>query len=343
MRKYFVTMLFFGFMIGQAQDCATIRDCYMDAYNASDLEKMKEVYARAEQENVSDSAKAYMQTGIGLTMSDNQQFEACRTYLAKAVELDPANSEDALIGLGNSYLNERKYPESVGYYDKVLEKNKKNVQAWYFKGLSNYFQMKDADALPLLKEAQKLIPVRTVQGTGDDAVFSMQIGDTSIPKQMRANIHYYIGLLTKDDATAVNELNKALSDAPSHSKALYERGKRRYFLQQYPQAIADFNKSIDGTEKDNKFAWYYLGMTHYYSQNYAQAANCLSEARTLGPPFYTAVYYEGMAIWYYAGDHQDQWADLYKRIVNSFEFVINNSDDAQLVEKAKKSLYDLQN
>lgn len=343
MRTTLVTILFFSFLIGIGQDCTSIKDCFMDAYDASDYEKMKKVYAQAAEENATDSAKAYMQTGIGLIMNDKGLFDECRPFLQRAIALDPKNAEDPLIGLGNSYLNQRKYAEAIPYYDQVIEKNDKNVQAWYFKGLSFYFQMNDAQAITCFKAAQKLIPVRTVQGTGDDAIFTMQIGDTSIPKAMRANIHYYVGLLTDDNATAINEQNKALADDPYHGRAFFERGKRKYFLKNYPEAIADLSKSVDGTESKNKFAWYYLGMTHYYAKNYAQAANCLAEARTVGPPFYTAVYYEGMAIWYYAGSHQDQWTDLYKRIVNNFEYVIANSDDAALVEKAKKSLYDLNN
>lgn len=331
------------------QDCGSLKDCFMDAYQIEDFEKraseMLAILERAKTESANDSVQAYMNTAIGMAYFDMKKYDQAEPYLNLGIEQDPSEALLAYLTLGNIELySKRNYPEAIRYHSKVIELNEKNVWGWYYRGLANYYNRKDQQAYDDLSRAQKLIPVFKYQVINGDTIFSMQAGDTSVPKTIRSEIHYhkgYIGtLLNPQDNSVVDDFTLAIKDNPNNAGAFRERGIFYYYKKRNQEALNDLSRSVNLDDK-KKSTWYYLGLTYYDLKDYARAANCLAEARKLDPNYYRAIYWEAYSVWYYSMDHKDQWADLSKRIINDFKIVANQTQDAKLAAQARDGLKQL--
>lgn len=69
------------------------------------------------------------------------QVEQAKNSLEQAIEIDPEH-KGALVNLGTMYANQRKFKESVVYFEKVLDVDEKNLNVMANLGRS-YFYLKD--------------------------------------------------------------------------------------------------------------------------------------------------------------------------------------------------------
>ncbi len=331
-----------------AQDCATIADCYALSNQKEDLNErlpfMHKMMELANAENASDSTKAFIQVGIGLTYLDLGKFTESRPFLEKGIGLDSVHAESALVGMANLNRIEKKYAEAVKNATQAIALNPKNVFAWYNRGLSNYYSGNDEAAYGDFEGAQDLIPAYGWQVVNGDTVFSMKVGDTSVPPKFRADIHFWKGylqvILNPTDKDVVNQFNKALKEDPKHASALRERGIYYYFEKQENKAITDLGHSVSINDK-NKLAWYYLGLSYYNIKDYGRSANSFLKAIEIDPNYYDALFWEAYAIWNYAAINKEQWSSLSPRIVQNLKIVANQTKSAKLAADAKNGLKQL--
>jgi len=344
-----VTLLFLFSLKLTAQNCQTLKDCFMEAYQIDDLEKraseMLKLLERAKSESANDSVQAYMNTAIGLTYYDMKKYDEAETFLKLSIEQDSSEALYSYLNLGNIELYvKNNHTSAIDYYTKVIELNEKFVYGWYYRGIANYYNRTEQEAHNDFTQAQKLIPVFKYQVINGDTVFSIQSGDTSVPKTVRSDIHYLKGytgvLLNPQDNSVVDDFTLAIKDNPNNAEAFRERGINYYYQKRTKDALNDLTRSVNIDDK-KKQTWFYLGLTYYDMKDYARAANCLAEARKLDPDYYRAIYWEAYSVWYYSMDHKDQWADLSKRIISNFKIVANQTEDPKLAKMARDGLKQL--
>jgi hypothetical protein len=121
----------------------------------------------------------------------------------KALEINPKNS-DAWYFRGNTLGQLKRYEEAIQSYDKALEINPKNSDAWYFRG----------NTLGQLKCYEE----------------------------------------------AIQSYDKALEINPKNSDAWYFRGNALGQLKRYEEAIQSYDKALEINPK-NSDAWYFRGNT----------------------------------------------------------------------------------
>ena len=159
-------------------------------------------------------------------------------------------------------------------YDKLLDIDPKNSDAWDAKGLA-------LGSLGKEEEAKKCFDVSKQLKQDKIAVL--------IDKAKNSIIE------AKYDE-AVKFLDKATDIDPKNSDAWYYKGISFYNLQRYLEAVKSLDKATDIDPK-NSDAWYYKGISFYNLQRYLEAVKSLDKATDIDPKKTYAWYYKGNAFY----------------------------------------------
>jgi len=137
---------------------------------------------------------------------------------------------------------------------------------------------------------------------------------------------------------AIEEFSKAIEIDPESFSAYCLRAEAYYEIEQYDKAVADYTKAIEvypeSGWKHPKYAnaHYDRGNVYYYMEEYDKAIADYTKAIEIDPGLVDAYYDRGLS-------YKAQ-GDIGKAIAD-FEEVISESDDSELVDKAKQQIAEL--
>lgn len=158
---------------------------------------------------------------IGVLYSEKENWTASKTYLKKALDLNPANSKaKELMGSVNEQLNAKlvedganlydkgEYTKALAIFNKILQADSKNAYAYYYKGLIDDAGKKYLLAISEYQKAIKYNPELTL------IYYLMAIDYDSLSQFKSALINY------KKYDTAVKEDNEYKKYTQERIKAL---------------------------------------------------------------------------------------------------------------------------
>lgn len=177
----------------------------------------------------------------------NQTDDALKEFLL-LTKLEPVNAENYFM-CGKLYEQKGKTEQSLGFYQKAIQHNRKHVKAHAAYALA-LFKTKQ------ISEAKKEI----------DLAISLNPNNYSS--------YYYLGKILKeqkDYSGALKEFEKSLRDPEFKQKALLERGSCYMMANSIDNAIAEFDKAVraskDDSSKETLFARYFLASCYEKNRN----------------------------------------------------------------------------
>ena len=195
-------------------------------------------------------------TNLGKVAADQKRYDEARTYLKRALELDPEYA-NAINDLGTLAVDQKNYGEAETYLKRALELDSKNVEALYNLGLVAKDQRRYDDAKAYLKKALALNPayfkalnnlgvIAMEQGQNDEAVAYLKRALELKPDH--ANALSNLGKLAMDQKRleeAMTYLKKALELDPKCVPALHNLGLCLMNRGQYEEAQVQFRKALE--------------------------------------------------------------------------------------------------
>jgi tetratricopeptide (TPR) repeat protein len=181
----------------------------------------------------------------------NQTDDALRECLL-LTKLDPMNAENYYT-CGKLYEQKGKSEQSIGFYQKAIQRNRKHVKAHAAYALA-LFRMKN------VTEARKEI----------DLAIALS------PETFSS--YYYLGKILKeqkDYSGAVKAFEKALRDPEYKQKSLLERGSCYMMANSMDNAINEFDKAVRASKNDSSqetlYARYFLAACYEKGRNIDKA------------------------------------------------------------------------
>lgn len=151
----------------------------------------------------------------------------------------PANSQ---LILANSLLKNGRFDEAITLLDKAIESDKKNVGAYYLRGLAKMLSLRLRQAIPDFDKVIELAP----NAAGIEQVYNN-----------RGQLHYLSGNQEK----ALADFNKSISINPKYAAAYTGRGNVLSNKGELEKALADYDKAV---ELDSKSVAGYVGLASVY-------------------------------------------------------------------------------
>ncbi len=195
-------------------------------------------------------------TNLGKIAADEKRYDEARTYLKRALELDPEYA-NAINDLGTLAVNQKHYDEAETYLKRALELDSKNVEALYNLGLVAKDENRYEDAKAYLNKALNLDPgyfkafnnlgvIAMEQGHNDEATGYLKKALELKPNH--ANALSNLGKLAMDDKRfdeATPYLKKALELDPKCVPAMHNLGLCLLNQSQYEEAQVQFRKVLE--------------------------------------------------------------------------------------------------
>ena len=173
-----------------------------------------------------------------LYMKFNQPQEALKEYLL-LTKLEPRNSDNFYF-VGKLYEQQNRADLSMGFYQKAIQLNKRNVKAHSALGILLFRSKEFIDAKKEIDLAIQMSP------------------DTF-------SNYYYLGKIykeNKDYGSALNAFEKATRDAEYRQRALIERGSCYMAGESIDNAITEFSHAVkcskDEGSSETLYARYFL-------------------------------------------------------------------------------------
>ncbi|KAB2881349.1 tetratricopeptide repeat protein [bacterium] len=180
-------------------------------------------------------------------------------HFLKAYELDPTN-DYACRHIGGIYEGQGKYEEAVKYYQKSIDNNPNDAGTYYDMGVA-YWSLEDWNAV--VDAWEKCL---------------------SINKSHKEALEW----LPKAKEKLGSSSSKRVLDN-------YSLGLEYYNDKEYDKALAAFKTEIENNRR-NSSAWGYLGLCHYYKENYQESIRCYNKSIAISPTDW--VYYDlGVTYW----------------------------------------------
>lgn len=173
-----------------------------------------------------------------LYLKFNQLDDALKEFLL-LTKLEPTNSEN-FYQCGRIYEQQNNAESALGFYQKAIKFNKKNVKAWAGMGMILFRAKQFGEAKKAIDYALKLSP----------ETFST---------------YYYLGKIQKENKeypAAVKSFEKACRDPEFKQRALLERGSCYMLANAIDNAQLEFEKAIkagkDDKSQETLYARYFL-------------------------------------------------------------------------------------
>lgn len=250
--------------------------------------------------------RAYLQKGV--IDFNNGAFEDAKNNLLKALSFnEPEHKIKTLVILGEIELNDKKYDEAIGYFDKASgiidnEKNEYYLRSLLGLGIAHYYK---SDFTASEKELEKIV---------------------SINKRFESDkVNLYLAELSfargKFDK-ALENYNKVISDNNDIQKnAIYGKACCYFNLKDFVNASYYFNEFTSKYKKDKNFddAKLRIAESYYGMKDFNEAAKAYSEVFK----FYKGVsnnpeaYYQYAQALFKSGDLQGA-VSKFSELVNKF-------------------------
>lgn len=218
-------------------------------------------------------------------------FQNCN----KMIEIDPSNPESFRC-TAIAYANQDKYYEAVKSYDKVVELNATDLDAYYNRAVINFQWGVNYDRV--IDDATQLIKLKP---TSDRAY------------GLLGAAHFKKG----DYDLAVTELSHAIRLNSGNTFHYFYRGNAYFAKQEYDRSIADYDRALV-LDKKNFTAYSSRAIAYYLRPNpeskeadYFQAISDLNDAILANPDFANA-YYQRASIYEKLGDLEMAEADRHE-------------------------------
>jgi tetratricopeptide (TPR) repeat protein len=229
-------------------------------------------FTQALQENPSS-----VQALCGVAQANNGlgNFSEALNFAESALKLAP-QSDIANCTKGEILISNKDYAGAIALFNKTIELNKSNFQAYIGKS-------KAYNLLGDVKEAYKVLD-NAIGAFPSSAELFLARGLLNNSKEK-----YSKSLSDFDKALSLNEKSNTFA-------AYYNRGIAFQFLEEYESALADFNKAAE-LEPGNANAFYSRGLTNYQMGNYEPSVNDFLRADELNPNNAVTYYNLGMAFY----------------------------------------------
>lgn len=271
-------------------------------YRKGDLDTAFEYYKQITvYEPVSENARvAY--ANMGNIRDDQHRYEEAVSFYKKALAIDPKDSS-TLYNLGIAYKHAGKPELAVAAFNDAAQYNPDNpkprlaiADLYYEKGyldlaLDEYIKV--VRLWPNLQEAQFTLGMLYFnKGRNDYALeaFNRVIainGNNEYAKKAYVNIGIILSGSKdeKQQAQAVQSLQKALLISPNEPEALLAMGTIAYNQHKYDKALEIFYQVLESSSEDSITAQAYhnIGRCYYAKREYKKSLQFLTKASELDP------------------------------------------------------------
>ncbi len=271
-------------------------------YRKGDLDTAFEYYKQITvYEPVSENARvAY--ANMGNIRDDQHRYDEAIAFYKKSLAIDPKDSS-TLYNLGIAYKHAGKPELAVSAFNEAARYNPDNpkprlaiADLYYEKGyldlaLDEYIKV--VRLWPHLQEAQFTLGMLYYsKGRHDYALeaFNRVIainGNNEYAKKAYVNIGIILSSSKdeKQQAQAVQSLQKALLISPNEPEALLAMGTIAYNQHKYDKAIEIFYQVLEASNEDSIIAQAYhnIGRCYYAKREYKKALQFLTKASELDP------------------------------------------------------------
>jgi len=239
----------------------------------------------------------------GLEQADIGAHEKALDDFNKAIQLDPENpaiwnsKARTLRSLSFSQNDPEKYQESlqaydyvVQLYDKILQNNDRDVNAYYYKGLAL------TDKAVTIRSAKKF----NISASEADSYFENAIA--SFDQAIDINPQYITAWIGKGDALyslgryndSLQAYDSALEIFGSDGIAWHHRGRALFELGRFQEAISSYDTALQ-TFPRNAEIWLNKGRAFLGQGNYDEAIKSFDYSLKLNPSMAESWYYKGQA------------------------------------------------
>jgi len=221
------------------------------------------------------SLSSLYQKGLSL-FYQGKNVEAISAF-DKSIEIDPENA-DAWYFKGKALCELSKYNEAIQAYDRAVRVDPSYAIAWYDKGQILYEQGEYDEAIKAYDEVIRLNPEVIIRRDPNDADAWYFKG-----KALYEQGKYNESIQAYDEVIKLNP--KHLDAWYYKGKVLYEEGKHSESIQAYDEAIKLNPKHLD--------AWYFKGKALYERGKYNEALKAYDEAIKIDPSYADPWYDKG--------------------------------------------------
>jgi len=238
----------------QEKDEIPVKVALASAYaNAGALDKALPLYADVD---VALEAPAADLVGVARELREAKRYDEARTFLDKAAERDPQNSDvhyqRGLIDLAN-----KNFDGAVANLQKKIDADPKNANALMNLGVAYQYLRKNADAVAAFRRATVAAP--------NAAATWVRLGEA---------------LAADSTAAAQKAYDRALAVDPESAAAKRGKGYTHLLLEQYPQAISLLLEATTAAPNDVD-GWVWLGQAQLNSGKHAEARTSFQRALKL--------------------------------------------------------------
>ena len=223
----------------------------------------------------------------GLALYELGKYKEAIQCYDKAIDIDPDDA-DAYYNKGCALDSLEQYKEVIKYYDKAIEIDPDDADAYNNKGYALYCLKQYKEAI---KCYDKVIEI--------DPDFALAYNNKGCALDS-----------LKQYKEAIKCYDKAIEIDPDYKDAYYWKGLTLTSLEQYKEAIKCYDKAID-IDSDDKDAYYFKGNALLCLEQYKEAIKCYDKAIDIDPDYKVAYYNKGVALQYVAGKEREakQWFD----------------------------------
>jgi len=205
-------------------------------------------------------------------------------------EISPKSDSNSWFDQGCQQLDKGNFEDALFSFEKVIELEPDNHEAWKKRGNALYYLGRFEEAINSYDKVLEFKPdLHEVWG-------------------QRGNALYYLGRLEE----AINSFDKALEFKPDFHEAWCNRGSALDNLGRLEEAINSYEKALE-FQQDDHIAWYNRGNALYNLGRFEEAINSFDKALEFKPDLHEAWYNRGGA----AGEssHPNQFLTSFSQIV----------------------------
>ncbi|KPL15940.1 hypothetical protein AMJ74_00355 [candidate division WOR_3 bacterium SM1_77] len=269
-----------NWLLGDKKNISAYRQAFYNAALTLREEKMYEHAVRnlgyAKILNPNDVSTYILEGGLYGEMGNREM--ANKAY-AKALSIDPENP-DAYFLVGKEFYDKRMYDSSVVKFNKAVEyfniRHERDAKMLF----QNLPEVDQDLAFKIIKlwnekkndELDELIRVQLGIDAGLSAMKD-RVDRFFKTSQGLARSYYWLGMAhynLKDDALALENIQKSLGVLPDDLDALFYVGEILIKMKRFKDALSNFER-ITQLKEDDVYAWFYSAVCHSQLKDYKKA------------------------------------------------------------------------